>query len=469
MTSTGSSARPWPATHLTTAAAGYAVLLTLLVVLVPFIRFAYEAPALHVALETAEALIAVVVGYLALGRYRESARAQDLLLACGLAILAVANLVLTAVPAAVALSGGSELTRWTPLLVRVFGTGVVAAAAVVGAERVVRRDRVPVLLGAAAVGVLVAVLGGLLLGVSLPPAVDPDLDLGGGRVVVLAGHPLALAAQVVTGLLYALAAVRFTRQALRHDDELVRWLGPACAVAAVARLAYLLFPSLYSQYVCIGDLLRLGFYVLLLVGAAREVRSYWARAAVQEDRRRLARDLHDGLTQELSYIYVQSRRLRGAAVDQLVVERINGAAGRALDEARTAIAALSRTPAAGFYDVLLATTDGLAARYDAKVVMTVDEALDVSPAEGDAMLRIVAEAFRNAVLHGGATCVTVELAGSPLRLCIRDDGAGFDPSLAKKSSGFGLTSMRERAEGLGASFALESRAGEGTLVTVVWS
>jgi hypothetical protein len=63
-----------------------------------------------------------VVGYLALGRYRESARAQDLLLACGLAILAVANLVLTAVPAAVALSGGSELTRWTPLLVRVFGT-----------------------------------------------------------------------------------------------------------------------------------------------------------------------------------------------------------------------------------------------------------------------------------------------------------------------------------------------------------
>jgi signal transduction histidine kinase len=199
------------------------------------------------------------------------------------------------------------------------------------------------------------------------------------------------------------------------------------------------------------------------------VRSYWARAAVQEDRRRLARDLHDGLTQELSYIYVQSRRLRGAAVDQLVVERINGAAVRALDEARTAIAALSRTPAAGFYDVLLATTDGLAARYDAKVVMSVDEALDVSPAEGDAMLRIVAEAFRNAVLHGGATCVTVELAGSPLRLCIRDDGAGFDPSLSKKSSGFGLTSMRERAEGLGATFALESRVGEGTLVTVVWS
>jgi hypothetical protein len=328
---------------------------------------------------------------------------------------------------------------------------------------------VPVLLGAAAVGVLVAVLGGLLLGVSLPPAVDPDLDLGGGRVVVLAGHPLALAAQVVTGLLYALAAVRFTRQALRHDDELVRWLGPACAVAAVARLAYLLFPSLYSQYVCIGDLLRLGFYVLLLVGSGS------GGAVVLGAGRRAGGPAPPGPRPARRADAGAQLHLRpvapapGAAVDQLVVERINGAAVRALDEARTAIAALSRTPAAGFYDVLLATTDGLAARYDAKVVMTVDEALDVSPAEGDAMLRIVAEAFRNAVLHGGATCVTVELAGSPLRLCIRDDGAGFDPSLSKKSSGFGLTSMRERAEGLGASFALESRAGEGTLVTVVWS
>jgi signal transduction histidine kinase len=353
--------------------------------------------------------------------------------------------------------------------VRLFGTALLTAAAVVGTERLVRRDRAPYLVGAAAAVVVVSVLVGLLLGASLPPPVAPDLDLQGGRVPVLAGHPLVLGAQLLTAALYAVAAVGFTRQASRGEDELVRWLGPACAVAAVARVAYLLFPSLYSQYVCLGDVLRLAFYVLLLVGAAREVRSYWARVAVLEDRRRMARDLHDGLAQELSYIWSQTTQLADGVPDADAVKRINGAAVRALDEARGAIVALTRTSPGAFHDVLHATAEGLASRYDAKVVLEIDETVSLSPAEGDAVLRIVAEAFRNAVLHGGASCVTVEMAGPPLRLCVRDDGAGFDPALSKNSSGFGLTSMRERAEGLGASFDLESRAGKGTVVTVVWS
>ena len=445
------------------------MLVTLLVLVVPFIRFAYKAPALHIALETGEALIALVVAYLALGRFRVSGRLQDLLLAVALAVLSVANLVLTAVPAAVALSGGSGLTRWTPLLVRLFGTSLIAAAALVGSRRLVRQDRLrPAVASGAAVGVLLAVLG-LVLSRYLPPAVDPGVDLDGGRILVLAGHPLAVGAQVVTGLLYALAAVWFSRQALAEDDELIRWLGPACAVAAMARVGYMLFPSLYSQYVCLGDLLRLSFYALLLVGAAREVRSYWTRAAIMEDRRRLARDLHDGLTQELTYIWSQTRKLGDSSADPVAVQRLNGAAARALDEARGAIAALARTSPEGFHDVLHATAEGLSSRYDAKVVLDVDESAPVSPAEGDAILRIMAEAFRNGVLHGGASCVTVRLTGSPLRLTVTDDGRGFDRAASRAGGGFGLTSMRERAEGLGAEFRLESRQGEGTVVTVAWS
>jgi signal transduction histidine kinase len=234
---------------------------------------------------------------------------------------------------------------------------------------------------------------------------------------------------------------------------------------------YLLFPSLYSDYVYTGDLLRLGFYVLLLVGAAREVQSFWearAKAAVLEDRRRMARDLHDGLTQELSYIRSQSRRLEAHPEDRQAAERIGGAAARALDEARAAIAALTRTTDTGFYDVLLAAADGLATRYDAKVVVDADDRVAVSPAQGDAVLRIVAEAFRNGVLHGEAATVHIEVSGVPLRLVVRDDGHGFDTSVSKSSGGFGLTSMRERAEGLGAHFVLESTPGEGTTVIVVW-
>lgn len=442
--------------------------LTLLVVLLPFVPFAYEAPALHVALETAEALIALVVAYVALGRFRESSRAQDLLLACGLTVLAIANLVLTAVPSALALSGGSELSRWTPLLVRLFGTLLIALAALAGPDRLLSPEQARGRVGAGVAVVATLGVAGLLLGARLPPAVDADLELGGGRVLVVAGHPLVLGAQVLTGLLYALAAHAFTRQAQRASDELVRWLGPACAAAAVARVGYLLFPSLYSQYVCVGDVLRLAFYVLLLIGAAREIRSYWARAAVQEDRRRLARDLHDGLTQELAYIYAQSRLIASAADPGEVAGRIGGAAARALDEARGAIAALTSTSAAGFYDVLTATTDGLSSRYDAKVCLEVDESVPVTPHQADAVLRVVAEAFRNATLHGSAAMVTVAISGLPLVLTVRDDGQGFVPCASTFSAGFGLTSMRERAETAGAALAIESTPGKGTTVTVSW-
>ena len=122
----------------------------------------------------------------------------------------------------------------------------------------------------------------------------------------------------------------------------MRWLGAGCALAAVARVDYVLFPSLYSDFVHLGDTFRLGFYLCLLVGAAREVRSYWARAAVLEDRRRLARDLHDGLTQELTYLYAQAQRLQTHPDDRRIAHQISGAAGRAIDEARHAIGALTR-------------------------------------------------------------------------------------------------------------------------------
>jgi signal transduction histidine kinase len=284
------------------------------------------------------------------------------------------------------------------------------------------------------------------------------------------GHPLLLAAHAVGGIAYAVAALAFTHQSARRPDPLVRWLAAACALAAFSRVNYLLFPSLYSDFVYTGDLLRFGFYVLLLVGGAREVQSFWqarAHAAVLEERRRLARDLHDGLTQELAYLWTQSRRLAAHPDDRQAVERIGGAAARALDEARGAIAALTQTTDAGFAAVLEQAADGLASRYDASVAVDVAPDVRVSPEQGDALLRIVAEAFRNAVLHGGARTVTVRVR-MPLSLEVSDDGTGFDAEAARSSSGFGVTSMRERAEALGASFSLSSGPGHGALVTVRW-
>ena len=442
---------------------------TLLVVVVPPLRFAYRAPALHVSLETAEACVALVVAYLVGGRFRAHRRLQEILLTCGLLVLAAANLLLSALPVAVVLSSGEELSRWAPLAVRLFGTGLIAAAALAPPGATVPQGRVRVgVLGGALVVVLLAAAG-LGWADRLPPVVDPSLDLSDSRRTLFGGHPVAIGTQALNLLLYAVAAVAFTRQAERSsDDELLRWLGAGCALAAVARVDYLLFPSLYSEFVYVGDAFRLGFYLCLLVGAAREIRSYWARAAVLEDRRRLARDLHDGLTQELSYIYARAQRLEHHPEDRGVAEQLSAAAGRALDEARHAIGALTRPVDQAFAQSLQQTVDDLARRYDVQTATAIEESVMVTPEQAEAIYRITGEALRNAVRHGGAHCVTVGLTAEPLVLTVEDDGRGFHPE-GVVSRGFGLTSMRERAEGAGASYALTSADGQGTKVRVSWA
>ncbi|HWH30804.1 MAG TPA: ATP-binding protein, partial [Mycobacteriales bacterium] len=349
--------------------------------------------------------------------------------------------------------------------------GEVSAAAVTSPTVTTERGaaRRPVLLVAA----IVLLLSGLalLLGGRLPPAVDPGLVLGDAESPLITGHPVVLVVQALGGALYALAAVVFTRQAAREDDELLRWFGAGCVLASAARVHYFLFPSLYSEYVYTGDALRLGFYLLLLVGAAREIRSFWearARAAVLEDRRRLARDLHDGLAQELTYIYAQTRHLAAHPDDARAIARVNDAAARAIDEARAAISALARSEDPRFADVLRASVGGLADRYDVAGEVAVDDGLVLPADRADAVLRIVGEAFRNAVRHGGARTVRVAVHAPPLVVRITDDGGGFDAAATAGSVGFGLTSMRERATGQGALLEIDAQPGRGTTVQVVW-
>ena len=453
--------------RLTAGTAAVALGVTLLVVVVTPLRFAYLAPGLHLVLETAEGCVALAVAYLVAGRFRQHRRWQELLLVLGLSVLAISNLLLSAVP--LALAQDEEVNRWAPLVVRLVGTMLVTTASLAPDSAVVPHGRVRPLVSAMAGALGLLALGGWWIGTSLPPVIDPAVDLSDTTQVLLAGHPSVVAAQVLSGLLYAVAAVCFTRRAAGDlDDELFRWLGAGCALAAVARVDYVLFPSLYSDYVHLGDTFRLGFYLCLLVGAAREVRSYWARAAVLEDRRRLARDLHDGLTQELTYLYAQALRLQSHPEDRRVAEQISGAAGRALDEARHAIGALTRPADQSFADSLQQAVEDLGRRYDVRTATSIEGSVVVTPQQAEAILRITAEALRNAVRHGHARCVTVGLAADPLELVVTDDGRGFHPNEVV-SRGFGLTSMRERAEGAGASYALTSADGHGTEVRVSWA
>jgi signal transduction histidine kinase len=440
--------RPW---KTTAAAASAAVLFMVLA----HLRIGFPAPRrdapLHAALEAAATLVALLTAYLILGRLRERRRLADLVLACGLGLAALANA--GSVLRAIEPQRGSQLATWSSLALTAASTACYAVAALLP-DRVLRRPRLEVAFASIVLASVAAASAVPLVSrfERLPSAVHAHRVHG---AVHLVAHPVVLAAQLVFAAFFAAASIGFTRRAARGGDDLMRWLGAGTAVAAVARADYFLYPSVYSPWVSMGDFLRLCFHLLLLTGAAREIRGYWRRIseiAVLEERRRLARELHDGLAQELAFIASES------------TGQVATAAERALDESRRAIAALTRPVDEPLEVALGQAAEEVAARVGTTVEIEVGLPEAVEPALRETLIRIVREAVTNAGRHGGAARVRVELGNGVLRIV--DDGHGFDPAQAAAGPGFGLLSMRERAQSFGAAFSVLSEPGAGTTVEV---
>jgi signal transduction histidine kinase len=309
-------------------------------------------------------------------------------------------------------------------------------------------------LGLLGVGVVVG-----LLVEHLPVGVDPARS----PVNVpppIAGNAVIVVSQMVIGLLFIAAAVGFTQRAERTGDELLLWIGAASVFAAFARVNYFIFPSLYSEWVYVGDGMRLMWHVLLFIGAAREIQFYqraYMRSLVLEERRRIARNLHDGLAQELAFIVSRLREVETAATDTARLRQVISAAERGLDESRRAIATLTRQQVPDPFDVeLVQTVEEVAHRLGAQVIVKADPAPGIEADHQEQLLRIVREAVTNAVRHGSANTVRVSFTnGDGFLLRVEDDGVGFDPT-ALDGSGFGLVTMRERARALGGRLALAS-------------
>jgi signal transduction histidine kinase len=419
-------------TVITTVTAVAAAAFTFVAGLTPWIEFAYRSPSLHVALEAAAAIISGLAAYLVYGRFRESRRTGDLLLVAALAVFAVANLFFSAIPGAV--GGNSVFETWAPLAARALGT-VLFAASVIAPEVSVRDSRRSVLLalGAAtlaltAIGTAVALLGG-----SLPTGIDPALTPDTPERPFLEGHAALHAIQLALAALYAFAAVGFVRKATRTGDELMTWFAVAATLSAFARVNYFLFPSLYSDWVYTGDLFRLGFYAVLLVGIAREIERYWRRlahVAVLEERRRIARDLHDGLAQELALISMHSKSLDSPR--NPLAGEIAAAANRALDESRRAIAALTRPLDEPLATVITEVAEEVARREGVELELSVRGDPDVSLDTREELVRMV----RNTVIDAqrrGATRVRIEVSigrGARLRISHDDDGIDRAPETA---------------------------------------
>ena len=85
---------------------------------------------------------------------------------------------------------------------------------------------------------------------------------------------------------------------------------------------------------------------------------------------------------------------------------------------------------------------------------------------GEVIIRVACEAIRNAVRHGGARLVHLELAreNGKLALRVRDEGTGFDPNQTPSSDAFGLSSMAERAAAAGGALRIRTAFGTGTEV-----
>ena len=207
---------------------------------------------------------------------------------------------------------------------------------------------------------------------------------------------------------------------------------------------------------------------MLLAAALRQeaaIRRAIAHAAAIEERRRIARDLHDGLAQDLAFIAAHGNRIANEAGEDhpLVI-----AARRALAVSRGAIADLSASEAPSTRAALRQVADELAFRFGIDVEVEADDA-SLSPAARENVIRIVREAIVNAA-KGQAENVAVSLTRSQNRYVLRvlDNGTGIGSGEIKARAGFGLRSMRERAASLGGALTARSPLGGGTELEVVF-
>jgi PAS domain S-box-containing protein len=199
-------------------------------------------------------------------------------------------------------------------------------------------------------------------------------------------------------------------------------------------------------------------------------------AAAAAERSRLARDLHDAVSQTLfsaSLVAEVLPRLweRNPDEGRKRLEEIRQLTRGALAEMRTLL--LELRPAAladaELGDLLHQLGESITGRVRVPVDVSVVGECHTSPEVKIALYRIAQESLNNVAKHSGAARAKVELTCTPgnITLLIRDDGRGFDLKSTRPDS-LGLGIMRERAKGINADITIGSKQGEGTEVKVVW-
>jgi signal transduction histidine kinase len=199
------------------------------------------------------------------------------------------------------------------------------------------------------------------------------------------------------------------------------------------------------------------------------------RKGILEERNRLARDIHDNLAQGFAAILMQLQAVRRDPLPPSVAATIETAVDLArthLTEARRSVGALR--PNVGSDEDVAAALKRLADLSQRTTTVPIDLIIDELPRFGDGVEReivaIAQEALTNAVRHARARRITIRAStvqSVGLRLSVADDGRGI--ARESSSSGFGMTSMQERAERIGASLTIVTAPRNGTEVVLAWN
>jgi signal transduction histidine kinase len=198
------------------------------------------------------------------------------------------------------------------------------------------------------------------------------------------------------------------------------------------------------------------------------------RKAILEERNRLARDIHDNLAQGFAAILMQLQAAQREA--SMLPASSASSIAIAIDLARTHLAEARRSvgalrPNVGSGEDLATSLKRIIDLNRRTTAVTIDLHLDELPRFGDSVEReivaIAQEALTNAVRHSRAGRITVKAAMQSvgLRLSVADDGRGIS---REPSAGFGMTSMQERAERIGASLTIVTAPRNGTEVVLAW-
>lgn len=427
----------------------------------------YQVPTLKATCETVMALVAVAGAWLLRRRFIRTWRLRDLLLFTAVLMLALVELATYAVPAIYNNRAGGQAgaaAQW--------GTALVAAmfflAAVCPRDRLVSPRKRPILLATAAAA---AIMGIVELWGSLTQRDLIAVAAQGPHAMAHIRFPIGWTLAIGTTMLLSHAALRIGRQADCNGDGVLALLAGALILLAASRLSSLALRWSSPGEISQREALRLLAFVLLLAAAVRaemQARVRSMRAAMIAERRRIARDLHDGLAQDLAFLAGNVSRIstRDGADDPMAL-----AARRALELSRGAIRDLTNCRSNSTVETLESIGHELHERFGLEVAVDVRLDHELGSDTREQIARITREAIVNAAKHGESDHVIVSLTRTDAGLTLRvaDDGRGLPDASDRhpRQEGFGLRSMRERAAVLGGQLTVRDRSGGGAELELV--